>query len=122
MLANWLNEMQRIKEDYGTELIALANSSSSSQNSPKGHVATNLNSLQLFAHVRWLNPPNGTSSALEVMALNCALFVFRSTIVILERKRSNSSSGQQLQLNKEHPVKVLPALVPIKDWHYGHIS
>ena len=99
-LANWLNEMQRIQEDYGAELAQISNNSSSLFDAQNARFwpLTDLNCLQLFAHVRWLNPSGaaivgrksserGGKGGGEEKTLNCVLFVFRPAVVVLERKR-----------------------------------
>lgn len=102
-LANWLNEMQRIQEDYGHELAEIGRLSGDFEIlTPRGMMMNNsttntnfadLNALQLFAHVRWLNPPTNGAAA-EIPHLNCAFFVFHMAVVVLERRMKQQENNQ----------------------------
>uniref|UniRef100_A0A914I9I6 Phosphoglycolate phosphatase n=1 Tax=Globodera rostochiensis TaxID=31243 RepID=A0A914I9I6_GLORO len=151
ILANWLNEMVRIQEDYGAELASSSASTTTTNGATtieceakvalpsirnalisddKQQSMNGLNSLLLFSHVRWTNPPASSSAADDdddqrqqlsgaaagaaasssCPSLNCVLFVFSTSIVVLERKRPKQqpANNRSSSSNKRLAPIVLP--------------
>lgn len=120
-LANWLNEIQRIQEDYGVELQSICESFvgaydlKTMTNITAAHLAS-LSSLQLFAHVRLLNPFETAAKSTnnldsdKITTFNCALLVFPTIMVVFEQRHNPQSRNNN---NKDEKNGFLPLVFPL---------
>uniref|UniRef100_A0A7E4UW46 DH domain-containing protein n=1 Tax=Panagrellus redivivus TaxID=6233 RepID=A0A7E4UW46_PANRE len=89
-LATYVNEMQRIHEEYGAEIDRLSKLPEIAQSST---LWMHLHDLHIFAHMKWLPPGEKRYS-------ECAAFVFTSLILIL--------GPQPTGKKKQRPYKIFP--------------